>query len=334
MENRERLNVYFEMDGNFYMLFQVMNIGTKEFPDFKFFGFSDMYINYKKESNEEDGKGYLTEEEMEKSTFHSCIEFTYHQDGSFLTKNIDFEDKSKRYHNPYGIGARWTPINDIQDIQPVISIAIRRMEIYHPVKIEKESKRIHNYICKNTELFGRNGKYYVVIYFKHRSKPIACFTTNKVYSNVLCNINDKLDLCILLQRHEYPEAKPYYTKYFGGGWIVPYLHNSITFSNKETSIDEMNDKMKNIFNPAVSDFMRILGKGDIVNFSEEVLKIIDIVDIVYSPMRNGTNMTKPLFIQHLLDSIPDVRIFNTKSEEEKEDYVRTYYLKESRGRFS
>ena len=85
MDNRERLNVYFEMEGNFYMLFQVVNIGTKNIPDFKFSGFSNLYINHKTDNNKEDDKGYLTEEEIEKSTIHSYIEFTYHKDGSFLT---------------------------------------------------------------------------------------------------------------------------------------------------------------------------------------------------------------------------------------------------------
>ena len=207
MDNRARLNVYFEMEGNFYMLFQVVNVGTKNIPDFKFSGFSNLYINHKTDNNKEDDKGYLTEEEIEKSTIHSYIEFTYHKDGSFITKNMDFEDKTKRYHNPYGIGVRWTPINDIQDIQPVISVAIRRMEIYHPVKLEEEGEMVHNYICKNTELLERDGQYLVAIYLKEKNKQVACFTTSQGYSDILCNVNDKLDLCILFQRHSYPKAK-------------------------------------------------------------------------------------------------------------------------------
>lgn len=233
MENRERLNVYFEMEGRNYLLFHVVNIGSKDMPDFKFSGFSNLYINYSADVDGGDDKGYLSEEEIDKSSFHSNIEFTYHNDGSFLTKNIDYKEKSKRYYNPYGTGVRWTPINDINEIQPVITIAIRRMEIYHSIKIEKGNNKVNNYICKNSELFERQGKYFVVIYLKEKSKPIACFTTAQGYSDILCNINDKLDLCIMLQRHSYPEAKPYYSKDFGGGWITPYLNNSITFCNKD-----------------------------------------------------------------------------------------------------
>lgn len=33
MESRERLNVYFEMEGLPYLLFRVVNIGTKDNPD-------------------------------------------------------------------------------------------------------------------------------------------------------------------------------------------------------------------------------------------------------------------------------------------------------------
>ena len=88
----------------------------------------------------------------------------------------------------------------------------------------------------------------------------------------------------------------------------------------------MNDKMKNVFDPAFAEFTRIMGEGRVVNFSEDKLKIIDIVDRIYSPIKNGTNMSKPLFIKHLLDSIPDFEIFNAKSEQEKEDYVKTCYL--------
>ncbi len=326
MENRERLNVYFEMEGNFYMLFQVVNIGSKDIPDFKFSGFSNLYICYKSESGKVYDKGFLTEEDIDKLSFHSHIELTYHKDGSFLSKNLDFEEMSKRYCNPYGKGVRWTPTSDIQGIQPVISIEIRRMEVYHPIKIEKESDTIHNYICKNTELIQRNGQYFVVIYLKEKSKPIACFTTIEGYSDVICNINDKLDLCILLQRHAYPKAKSYYSNNFGSGWISPYLYNTISFCNKETSVREMNDKMKNIFDPAFSELIRIIGDGHIVYLSEDKLKIIDIIDKVYLPINNDTIMTKPLFIKHLLDSILDFKKFNCKSEKEKEDYVRTCYL--------
>ena len=326
MGSRERLNVYFEMEGLPYLLFRVVNIGTKDNPDFKFSGFSDFYINYRSEDNGEDDKGFLTEEEMDKSTFHNNIEFTYHKDGSFLSKNMDFEEKSKRYHNPYGAGERWTPINEIHGIQPVISIAIRRMDIYHPTRIEEGSEKVHNYICRNSDLFERNGQYLVAIYLKEKRKKVACFTTAQGYSDILCGINDKLDLCMLFQRHGYPEAKPYYTKYFGGVWITPYLNNSITFCNKDTSIDEMNDKMKNVFDPSFSEFVRIMGEGHIVNLSEDKLKIIDIVDKFYSPINNGTNMTKPLFIKYLLDSVPDYKVFNAKPIQEKEDYVKTCYL--------
>ena len=326
MEKRERLNVYFEMEGLSYLLFRVVNIGTKDAPDFKFSGFSDLYINYKSDDNGEDNKGFLTEEEMDKSTFHDNIEFTYHNDGSFLSKNMDFEEKSKRYHNPYGTGVRWIPINEIHGIQPVINIAIRRMDIYHPRRIEEEGEKVHNYICRNSDLFERKGQYLVAIYLKEKNVSMACFTTAQGYSDILSSVNEKLDLCILYQRHSYPEAKPYYSKYFGGGWITPYLNNSITFCNKDTSIDEMNEKMKNVFDPAFAKFTRIMGEGHIVHFSEDKLKIIDIVDKIYSPIKNGTNMSKPLFIKHLLDSIPDFEKFNTKPEKEKEDYVRTCYL--------
>lgn len=326
MEKRERLNVYFEVNGLPYLLCHVVNIGTKNTPDLKFSGFSDFYVNYRLRENGEDDKGFLTEEEMDKSTFHKNIEFTYHKDGSFLTKNIDFEEKSKRHHNPYGTGERWTPINEIHGIQPVISIAIRRMDVYHPTIIEEESEKVHNYICRNSDLFERNGQYLVAVYLKEKGKNIACFTTAQGYSDILCSINDKLDLCMLFQRHAYPKVKPYYSKYFGGRWITPYLNNTICFCNKDTSIDEMNDKMQNVFDPAFSEFIRIMGEGHIVNLSEDKLKIIDIVEKLYLPINNGANMTKPLFIKYLLESIPDYKVFNAKPVQEKEDYVKTCYL--------
>ena len=324
MESREQLNVYFEMEGQNYLLFRVVNIGTKDIPHFKFSGFTDLYINYKTNKNESD-KGYLTEEEIEKSSFHSNIEFTYHNDGVFLSKNMNFEDNSKRYHNPYGIGVHWTPISDIHNFQPIISIAIRRMEIYHPKRKEEGKSRVYNYICKNSELFERKGKYFVLIYLKEKSKPIACFTTAQGYSDILCNVNDKLDLCILFQRHSYPDPKPYYSTNWGGRWITPYLSNSITFCNKDTSIDEMNDMMKNVFDLEFSEFLNIMGEGHIVNLTEDKLKIIDIVDRVYSPI-NGTNMVKPLFIKLLLKSIPNYQIFNARPEKERVDFIIKCYL--------
>ena len=88
----------------------------------------------------------------------------------------------------------------------------------------------------------------------------------------------------------------------------------------------MNDKMKNVFDPSFSEFVRIMGEGHVVNLSEDKLKIIDIVDKFYSPINNGTNMTKPLFIKYLLDSVSDYKVFNAKPIQEKEDYVKTCYL--------
>lgn len=325
MENRERLNVYFEMEGLSYLLFHVVNIGNKDTPELKFSGFSNYYISYQNDDNHSVEKGYLTEEEIEKSTFHDYVEFTYHKDGTFLTKHKDFHTQSNRYNNPYGKGVRWTPINEIQGIQPIITIAIRRMNIYHSIKIEKEKSTVHNYICKNPDLFVSQGKYLVIVYLKEKAKPIACFTTDQVYSDIIIDINERLDLCILLQKHSFPEVKPYYTNYYGGGWVTPYLDNSISFCNKDTSIDEMDEKMRNIFNPSFSEFIRIMGDGHIINMTEEKLKIIDIVDNFYSQINPKPILSKPYFIKILLSSIPDLSSFNYKSRKEKEEYIDSFY---------
>lgn len=88
MESRERLNVYFEMEGLPYLLFRVVNIGTKDNPDFKFSGFSDFYINYRSEDNGEDDKGFLTEEEMEKR--RSQIDLETHQMEEIMKNDLEY----------------------------------------------------------------------------------------------------------------------------------------------------------------------------------------------------------------------------------------------------
>lgn len=324
MKKRETLNVYFEINGRTYPLFNVTNIGNESAPDLKFAGFFDNYLVYNGNSQTGEDMGYFTEKEMEQTCMHSHIEFTYHNDGSFLQKDKDYKEKKNIYFNPYGKGARWTPINDITDVQPVISIAIRRMTIYRPRKPKEEDSKNHNYICKNDDFFNLDGTYLVVVFLKQANKPMSCFTTKDLYTDILCHLNKDLDICIFLQRHGYPTPQPYFTKHFGGIWIKPYQNNTITFCNKETSIDELTNRNPQLFEPVFSDYLRRLGEGNIVNLSEDKLKIIDIIDDMYSKI-STVKIHKPEFTKHLLSSIHDYKSFNEQTIKERKNYVEACY---------
>ena len=95
------------MDGRCYGLFNVIQMGKDGIVDLKITDYYSVMVIVSKNSNDE--KGYLTEEEIDRSRFIYRAEMSYHNDGSFLHKIKD--GIKPEYSNPYGQGERWTATN-------------------------------------------------------------------------------------------------------------------------------------------------------------------------------------------------------------------------------
>lgn len=152
MNKGEKIKVYFKMNGRYYGLFNVIQMGKDGIVDLKITDYYNGMVIVSKNSNDE--KGYLIEEEIDRSRFIYRAEMSYHYDGSLLHKIKD--GIKPEYSNPYGQGERWTPTNSIEDFQPILNIAIRRMDIYnkssvHPILKNEEIA----YVCENDDLFEK-----------------------------------------------------------------------------------------------------------------------------------------------------------------------------------
>lgn len=310
------------MQNQYYLLFRTINIGTENEPDLKFSGFADYFIISNNNSREE--KTYLDEGDLDNSIQYDKVEMTYHNDGSFLHKLPNYFDKNKIYHNPYGTGERWTPINYIKDFQPILNIGIRRMCIYRPKKRETETTKVKNYTCENDDLFERQGTYLVVVYAKNNQMPICRYTTKDVYSDVLCSLNEKLDLCIMIQRHHYPNPPEYYSPKFKN-YIKPYPVNSFSFCNREESKNEIFSSFKdNIFDKTFSEYLLMMNGGTLEKFTEEKLLLIDQIDAFYSHFQKPLFIRKPAFIRFVLETLGNnIKEFNTFSDAEKHNILST-----------
>ena len=303
MDRGEKLKVFFKMNERYYGLFNIIQMGVNGIIDLKI---TNYYNNLAivAENIQDEEKGYLTEEEIEKSRFIHQAEMSYHKDGSFLHK---FKDRGNiEYSNPYGEGERWTSTNCINDFQPIFNIAIRRMSIYNKSSESLILKsRESAYICENDELFEPEGTYFLICYIRNKNFPVNRFTNSQSYSDIITPLNDELDLCILIQRHSYPIPKPYYSEHFKC-MITPYLNNSINFCNKESAKDEMMDKLKNaVFDPTFNHFLQSMTDGNFINLTESKLQLIDQVDIFYRGKEGKLPVSKPIFIKLALNYLGD-----------------------------
>ena len=285
--------------------------------------YNGMVMITEQQSNPE--KGYLLESEMTTTKFVKKIEMTYHKDGSFLSKIKD--GLTPIYDNPYGRGERWTPTADIEDFQPIINICIRRMAIYNTsfaILPTLKSKEIA-YVCENDDLFESTGSYNIIMYIRNKNIPISRYTTYQGYSDILSELNSQYDLCLLIQRHSYPPAEPYYCEAFKT-MITPYLCNSYDFCNKETSKIEMHKKLdQNIFDRGFSNYLAQMSDGNIVNLSEDKLQLIDEVDIFYKGKEGRMQISKPTFIKLALRYLGDkLQDFNTLLSSEKQNVFQCW----------
>ena len=302
MKRGEKVKIYFKRDGRCYKLFSIIQLGKDGEVDLKITGFYNNFVEIAK--NTLDDKGYHTEEEMEESRIVSHAEMSYHKDGSFLHKIKDSPEPE--YINPYGHEERWVRTDAIEDFQPILNIAIRRMEIFNKSSLVPALKsRETSYICENDDFFDETGTYLLILYIRNKKHTVNCYTSAKLYSDVIIELNKNLDLCIFIQRHGFPAAKPCYSKVFKC-LMTPYLHNSINFCNRENAKDEMKEVLeKSVFDSKFHLFLKDLADNKLFIFSEDKVKLADQVDILYE--NNGCKMpiSKPLFLKQALNYLGD-----------------------------
>lgn len=272
MKRGEKIKVYFSMNNRCYKLFNVIQIGKTGSVDLKI---TDFYPHFIIQSNKVDSdKGFLEEGELENSSFIQKAEMSYHKDGSCLYKNKDIIPA--QYNNPYGKGERWTRTDTITDFQPIMHIAIRRMAIYSKSCVsptDKSKERI--YICNNDELFGKDGTYLVILYLRNKKTTVNCFTTPKVYSDIIAKLSEELDLCIFIQRHHFPKPVPYYSKIFDC-IVNPYPVNNIGFCNKEETKDEIMTCLRNnVFSLELNRYLLSLSNNRFYTFTKEMIDEMD-----------------------------------------------------------
>jgi hypothetical protein len=301
MERGEKVKVYFKRDGRCYKLFNVIQLGKGGVVDLKITGFYNHFVTLAKNTLED--KGYHTEEEMEKSRIVSIAEMSYHKDGSFLHK---IKDSSKpEYINPYGQGERWVPTDVINDFQPILNIAIRRMKIFNKSCIVPTLRSGETaYVCENDDFFDQTSTYLLILYIRNKRYTVNCYTSSKLYSDVIIELNKDLDLCIFIQKHSFPAAKPYYSKAFKC-MVTPYLYNSINFCNREHAKDEMKEVLgKSVFDSTFHLFLKDLSDNKFFNFSDDIVQLADQIEILYN---HGYKMpvSKPVFLKQALFLLGD-----------------------------
>lgn len=159
----------------------------------------------------------------------------------------------------------------------IFNIKIRNISIYRQTEDYQNKKNKESvYICANDELFESGGTYFVILYIRNKSIPLSRFTTPNLYSDMIAELSDTHELCIYIQRREYPIPEPYYSERWGC-YVTPAAMNSSGFCNRETSREEiLQGFKKNILNKEFSSYVETRSNGSFVRFSKEVDRLISL----------------------------------------------------------
>lgn len=274
MNKRDKLSTYITVDGRNYLLFKIINMGTEEVPDLKITTLSDISFLIKAVDFQEGAEDF---EKIEETPLVNNVEMSYHKDGSFLNKV-----GGTNYHdNPYGEGARWTPISGIHDLQPVFNISIKKMAIYNPRKLEPETGHNTNYVCCDEDLFEMDGTYEVCVYIKPKNMKICRIAAPGYYSDIIVSLNNELDICIYIQRHRFEAPKTYFSHRLNS-MIQPYAMNIVSFCNKDYCTEELKRVFaNNVLDPVFYDYIQIVTGGNIFRITNKNLNLFDAVDKMY-----------------------------------------------------
>ena len=313
-----RVKVYFQYRGRYFRLLEAINFGTKNTPELKIKGLTEIYLQTKDDQHRFDGKFHVGQ--LIRFIDGKNVEFTYHKDGSILTEVIH-PSGLKEYNNPYGKDERWTPIADITTYQPVMIFQILSQAHYLPAFIE-EKYGLKNYIIKNDHLFEfqRGQGIMVLVYMKHKDFPLAkyCFDGMN-YSDVLMQFGENHELCIFIQKQLNPDN-------------TGSTKNNFTFVDRLDGYEYMSSILKNhIFDKTFADFMDVVQKGGCYfDISEKMMQVMESVDPLYNQLlaeKMPVQIHKPELIRMLLDKLDGkYDEYLDQTEEERMKYVTILYL--------
>lgn len=125
-------------------------------------------------------------------------ELSYHSDGSLLWKLPDYPVKqSSKYDNPHGIGARRTPLNLINEWEPVVLGNIIRYQDCNTLFMNDSV-----IVTENQNIFsGEPFEYHIYLgHLKYQSPP------NNKSSEMICrieNVTQNLDMIIWFRKSDY-----------------------------------------------------------------------------------------------------------------------------------
>ena len=286
---KSRVKVYFRYKENCYKLLEAINFGTRTSPELKINGLAETYLQIKDDQHRFDGNIHVGQ----------LIRFVEgnHVDGLILTEVIH-PSGEKEYTNPYGNGEKWTPLPDITTYQPVMVLQILTLSGYRKSFIE-EKYRLKNYIVKNNRIFElQKGQGIVVlVYLKHKDYPLAkyCFD-DTIYSDVIMNFSENLELCILIQKQMHPDN------------TEGIIKNQFLFVDKLDGFEYLSEVLRNhIFDQTFAEFLNVVQEGNrYFNISETMMQIIESVDPLYESLmaeKLPIQVHKPTLVKLLLDGL-------------------------------
>ena len=266
MKKQSEHVVYVKLIKGYIKLFRLLVFDTDGIPEFKLKDLSSTYCLIKDDNNVYPSQIRVGQQ----ICYVQDIEFTYHKDGTMFQEIIiDKKNAQKDHQNPYGKFEKTTPINEIKDFQPFLTIDLRNLSEYElSQETEKEKKQKFVHICKNDDLFKSNESFQVLIYIKAHIIPFCRYSTKEIYSNIICNINDTLDVCLYIQKHKFTDYDS-----------IPI--NSFCFLDKSESIGLMKETLNShIFDGDFSSYLNdVFGGFAILN--EDFLRLQDIIDELF-----------------------------------------------------
>lgn len=312
MKKKSEHIVYIKIKKVYIKLFRLLVFETGGVPEFKIKDCATGYLLIKNNR----GNVLSQIESGQMIRFEQNIEFTYHKDGTMFQEVIPKKGK-KEHQNPYGLHEKWTPVDEIKEYQPFLTIDIRNILGYEVVEtLEEEGLSKKIYVCENDALFKEGCTYNVLIYFRNTSLPMCCYSTNEMYSDRICNIDSKLDACIYIQKHRFTD-------------YVNCPLNTFSFLDRAESIELMRKTLfDKVFDKTFEYYIQESFGGFII-LHDELLKLIDLIDYLYNCVIDDKRIIihKPQFVKCFMKKVGNnMRLFNIMPNKLKLCYLRKAYL--------
>lgn len=315
LNKRDSITVCFNMNGHSFKMFKVIQMGKDGVIDLKITDFYNGIVLSTKQSFLDDNDCLVADGEV---TFVNHMEISYHQDGSFLWKNCD----AKTHCNPYGVGERWIPTNEISDFLPILTIQIRSMRPYSEYFKTIPSDKGHNifYECKCDDLFDSQGSYFLILMIVDKKMPFCCLGTHYTFSDKIIELNNEYDLCLFICRHNYPKPKPYFSNQLNS-FITPSINNIISPPNKEYCKKMIEGQLGfGLFNPKFFKLFNIIFDGKYFCLTEDLVKLFESIDSLYPSNDTISFCLNVYFKKKIVHEVEDIALFNKKDIREKKKF--------------